>query len=416
MSSTEPAIALGLRAPLAVGNFRKLWIGEVISVLGDQFYFVAMPWLVLQLAGSGLALGSVLMTVAIPSASLMLLGGAITDRFSPRMIMLISNLVRAMIVSVLAALVFAHSARMWHLYVFAAIFGTVDGFCYPADAAMVPSLLEPTLLTAGNSLMQGSYRFLGLIGPVTAGIIIGKTGLGPAFVVDAISFFVAVAMLAALTPNDAPVASREQPLIASIREGISYTLAHPIIRSLLLVFAVTSLSLSGPFFVGVPLLARQRFTRPSALGLLYSSFGAGTLLGITLAGQVQRKLRIGPILMGVYVASGIAMIAISLLWHIWTTAIVLFLMGIAVGYANIVNLSYLQRQTEASKMGRVMSLVMFCAQGLAPLAYLGAGALSKLGTTVLFFSSGISTIVVACVLFRAPHFWRKKSPLPSDMD
>src|SRR5512142_342089 len=91
--------------PLAVRDFRLIWIGEAISVLGDQFYLVALPWLVLQTTGSPLAVGTTLMTAAIPRAAFMLLGGAVTDRVAPRSILLLSNATRAVLVGALGALV-----------------------------------------------------------------------------------------------------------------------------------------------------------------------------------------------------------------------------------------------------------------------------------------------------------------------
>src|SRR5262249_45252141 len=90
---------------LRISNFRLLWIGEGISLLGDQFYMIALPWLVLQLTGSGLAVGTVLALAGIPRALFMLIGGALTDRFTPRTLMLGSNLVRLVLVSILALLV-----------------------------------------------------------------------------------------------------------------------------------------------------------------------------------------------------------------------------------------------------------------------------------------------------------------------
>src|SRR5919108_1993328 len=92
-------------SPLSVRNFRLLWIGEGISLLGDQFYMIALPWLVLQLTGSALALGTVMALAAIPRAVFMLVGGAFVDRFSPRAVMIASNLIRFVLVALLSILV-----------------------------------------------------------------------------------------------------------------------------------------------------------------------------------------------------------------------------------------------------------------------------------------------------------------------
>src|SRR3954462_8596414 len=129
-------------SPLTVRNFRLLWIGEGISLLGDQFYLIALPWLVLQLTGSALALGTIMALASIPRALFMLVGGAFVDRFSPRRVMFASNLARMALVSLLAVLVLSNNIEMWMLYVLTLAFGTADAFYYPAQSSMVPALLN----------------------------------------------------------------------------------------------------------------------------------------------------------------------------------------------------------------------------------------------------------------------------------
>lgn len=396
-------------APLTIRNFRVLWIGETVSVLGDQFYFVALPWLALQLSDSGLALGSVLMAAAIPRAALMLAGGVASDRFTSRTVMLASNIARCLIVSVMTALVYAHATRMWHLYALAAAFGTFDAFFYPAYISVLPSLLEPAQLAAGNSLMQGSVQLTGLIGPATAGAVIVTAGLAAAFGVDAASFVVSITTLALITTAGAVTANQQRTtLLASMREGIAYAAEHPMIRPLLVAYAAMNLFLTGPFIIGAPLLAKLRFGGATALGLLYSSFGAGALVGTVAAGHDHHERRLGPLLVTVYSAAGLTMIALALVWRMWISAGMLLLLGVIVGYSNIQMLAFLQRQTEPDKMGRVMSLIMLCAHGLLPLSYIAAGAVSKIGTTVLFLASGVTVIAITTVLFRSPQLWRKE--------
>src|SRR5262249_33662701 len=105
-------------SPLKVRNFRLLWIGEGISLLGDQFYLIALPWLVLQLTGSALALGTIMALASIPRAVFMLVGGALVDRYSPRSVMLASNVARLVLVAVLSALVLTNHVQVEFLYVF----------------------------------------------------------------------------------------------------------------------------------------------------------------------------------------------------------------------------------------------------------------------------------------------------------
>src|ERR1044071_5447667 len=145
-----PAIFQSLR----LRDFRLVFTGESISLMGDQFHFVALAWLALQLTGSGLALGTVLMVAAIPRAVFMLLGGALSDRFSPRSLMLASNALRGVVVGIVATLVLSGNAQLWQLYVLAAIFGVVDAFFHPALNTIVPMLVSERLLPPANALVQ----------------------------------------------------------------------------------------------------------------------------------------------------------------------------------------------------------------------------------------------------------------------
>jgi MFS family permease len=128
--------------PLSKKSFRFLWLGQSVSILGDQFYFIALTWLTLQLTGSGLALGTVLMAAAIPRAIFMLVGGVLSDKASPRNLMMASNAIRALLVGLFTALVFLGTTQLWHLYVLSVAFGTVDAFFYPASRAIIPKLVD----------------------------------------------------------------------------------------------------------------------------------------------------------------------------------------------------------------------------------------------------------------------------------
>jgi MFS family permease len=166
-----------LLEPLGVRNFRLLWLGESVSLLGDQFFFVALSWLTLQLTGSGLALGTVLMAGAIPRAIFMLLGGAISDRVSPRTLMLVSNTFRAILTALLTLLVLLRRAQLWQLYLLSVVFGLVDAFFYPSFQAITPRLVEAGKLEGSNALLQATAQLTGLVGPAAAGLAISALGL-----------------------------------------------------------------------------------------------------------------------------------------------------------------------------------------------------------------------------------------------
>ncbi len=189
------AARLPLIAPLAGRDFRLVWLGESVSLLGDQFNTVALAWLVLGMTGSGFALGAILVASAIPRGVFMLVGGVLSDRISPRDLALASNVLRAVLTTVVAGLVLGARVELWHLAVVGIAFGTVDAVFLPAINTLVPRLVPADRLAAANALMQGTGQLVGTIGPAVAGFAVALTGIGAAFVIDAASFAVAAVAL-----------------------------------------------------------------------------------------------------------------------------------------------------------------------------------------------------------------------------
>lgn len=148
---------------MSLRDFRLLFAGSITSLLGDQFALIATPWLVLQLTGDPLALGIVLALEGIPRAAFMLLGGAITDHFSPRLIILISDVIRFVLTGILALIVFTGTIQIWMVYAFSLGFGLVAGFAIPAENSIVPMLVKEQDLQAGNSIIMGITQLPGLL-------------------------------------------------------------------------------------------------------------------------------------------------------------------------------------------------------------------------------------------------------------
>ncbi|HLI50648.1 MAG TPA: MFS transporter [Thermomicrobiaceae bacterium] len=388
--------------PLRNRNYLLLWSGQSISVLGDQFYFIALAWLTLQLTGSALALGTVLMVAAVPRAVLMLLGGAVSDRFSQRILMLLSDVLRGVLVGALAVLVITSAVQLWQLYVVALIFGAVDAVFYPASSAIVPAVVEEALLTPANALQQGSLQISNLIGPVLAGLLIAfssrAAGIGLAFAVDAATFFISVLTLALVTirrsaPSEDDSANN---LLRSIAAGLRYVWHDPVLRALLIVIAGIDPVVNGVFGVGLPLLARVHFGGAAALGIMSAGFGAGALAGIVGAGSMAPRHR------GLFGAAVIALFAtgtilLPLMPSVALATILIAVMGSGTGFINVLLMPWMQTRAEPAMLGRVMSLIMLSSVGLTPLTYAAAGAVAAVNVSLLYLVGG--AILLATTLF-----------------
>jgi MFS family permease len=392
-----------LLRPFRVSDFRFLFTGESVSLLGDQFHFVALAWLTLQLTGSGLALGSVLMVAAIPRAVFMLLGGALSDRWSPRSLMLWSNAIRAVLVGVLATLVLTGRAELWQLYVMAGMFGVVDALFYPAMSAILPMLVDEPTLPPANALMQGSQQFAQLIGPALAGVVVAIVQTGPAFVVDSVSFAVATVALFFVAGGRRTTESLRTPdgekgpsLLATVREGFGYAWSDPAVRSLILLTAAFNFAFTGPLSVGLPFMADHTLGGGSAtFGILLSGFGAGALVGAVAAGSISRVPRLGTIVLSIAIGLGIGLGLLGIALNVATAFGLTAAMGIGIGFINVHVVSWLQGRTAPEMRGRVMSMVMLGSIGLAPVSYALAGAIVDLGPIPLMFGVAGAIVIAA---------------------
>jgi MFS family permease len=398
---------LALLRPFADRDFRIFWAGENVSVLGDQFHFVALAWLTLQLTGSGLALGTVLMAAAVPRALLMLFGGAISDRYQPKTVILVSNALRAVAVGVIAALVLTGRAELWQVAVMAVVFGTVDAFFYPAISSFLPLLIGPERLPAANALFQATGQLLGLIGPALAGVTIAIIGTGPAFALDSASFvFAAVAIvlvhggLRALTKDPIAEASMPEPstplaaevrsgILATIREGARYAFHDPGLRTLVVMSAALNFAFTGPISVGLPWLSANRFEAGSAgFGIMASGFGAGALVGAIVAGSVGRIRHQGGAVLAIAAVLGFGLAAIGLAPDVAVVTLIALVIGLGVGFINVTVVSWVQQRTDPALLGRVMSIMMLGSVGLAPLSLVVTGALIDIHPTLVFLGAG----------------------------
>jgi MFS family permease len=403
-----PAVAAperaGMLEPLRHRDFRLVFSGETISLLGDQFHFIALAWLVLQLTGSGVALGTVLMVAAVPRGVFMLVGGALSDRWSPRSLMLWSNAIRGLVVGIVAGLVLSGRAELWHLYVLALIFGTVDALFYPAINTIVPMLVGERLLPPANALMQSVQQLAGLIGPAAAGVLVAAVSTGPAFVVDAVSFGVAASAIALVAggrrtkkgPDDEPAAPAE-PLLRTIGSGIRYAWADPAVRALILISAAVNLGFTGPISVGLPYMAETRFGGPVAYGLMGSFFAVGALTGALAAGAIRRVPRLGLVSLVVVAGLGVCQALLGSVPNLPSALVIGVVIGLGVGFVNVRLVAWLQVRTPEAYRGRVMSLLMLASVGAAPVSLAVAGFVIDFGALPLLFALAGALIAASAV-------------------
>ena len=418
---------------LRLRDFRLFWIGEAVSTLGDQFYLIALPWLVLQLTGKPIAVGAVLAVAGIPRALFMLLGGAITDRFYPRKVMLSANIARMLIVGGMAALVFTGSIKVWMLYLCALFFGLADAFYYPAQPTIVPLLVDAEDLPAGNAVIQGTTRLSVFAGPVMAGVLItllnggsinlldtagepvpGLRGIGVALTVDAVTFLASVVSLGLMHTvkphhSSAEKAGNSKRLLKAIGEILHHLWTDSKLRMMFLAALAINFLGFGPAIVGIPILADTRLAgSAAAYGIIISAYGGGNLGGIVLAGLLPklRRGQFGAVLLGVITAFALGMASLAWLSSTWVIAAIIFVLGLGAGYIVIILLTWLQRKIPEEMMGRMMSLVMLSQVGLTPISQAVSGVVLEISLAALFVGTGVLLLGLVIWIAAQPEIWQ----------
>lgn len=394
-------------SPFAVRDFRLLWFGEAISALGDQFAFIALPWLALVMTGSALALGGVLALMAVPRALLMLVGGVWVDRLSPRRVMLGSNVVRLVAVTILGAVILADAEELWMLYAFALVFGVADAFFFPAQTSIVPELVAPEQLQQANGIVQGTAQASVLLGPAMAGVIIAalgsdgggasSTGIATALLLDGASFLASLATLWLIRSRPEHHATATS-MVESIREGVRFLWGSPGLRAVVLISLTGNLLIVGPFEVGFPVIAYTRLPEgAAAFGVVLSAFGGGSLLGYVAGAMLPtpRPSRFAPLVMGTLALAGLGIAALAPVHSTVLAAAVTAASGIALGYGNLLGLTWAQARIPPHLMGRVMSLLLLGSVGLVPVSELIAGAAVGISLEGMLVVAGLGMAIVA---------------------
>ena len=392
---------------LSSPSFLKLWLATTLSMYGYFFSAIAVAWLVLQLTGSSLALGSVLVLGAVPRAVLMAVGGAVADRLSARVTMVASMALRTAFVAPFALVVIAGHAQMWQLYVVSLVLGVGDAFFMPARQSILPKVVADRELESGNAILNITGQSSIIAGPLLGGFVVAAFGTGWAFAGDALFFAVGLLFVLWLPSGGAGAAVKKIQaggLGGQITDGLRYAWADFGIRLTLIVVAVIDLAANGAIGVGLPTLAHGRFGAGAAgLGVLFGAWGVGATAGALGAGFVRPPRRIGYLIAGLGVWVGIGIIGVGLVPTLLPAALIMGVTGIATGVINTYGISWLQRRTDPSMQGRVMSLVMLASVGLTPIGYALSGVAAQLSPTLLFLIAGAMMLATGIGAVASPR-------------
>jgi len=380
-------------APLRHRDFRLLFFGQTVSMVGNQLYSVALPFQILALKGTPIQLGTGFAFFAGAQLLTILFGGALVDRLPRRTVILSMDLLSTIVVAVVAALGLTHHLQIPHLYVLSAFFGATFAFYTPALSAIMPELIPADVLVPGNALRGLSGQTARVVGPLIGGVVVATAGPPWAFAIDAATFAVSfLVFVFARQPEREP--GPRKPILAEIREGVSYTFSVSWVWISIVGFAATN----GFFFAGLtvalPILVLKVLHGTAATyGIIGASAGAGEIVGGLLVGNLHFK----KLLVGTYVFSALLGLAFAIFGLAPLLPVVMaggFAFNLCLVASNTHWDSALQQLVPRNLLGRVTSVDYFGSFLAGPIApVLAAAALQRYGPSSIFLVGGSLTFV-----------------------
>ncbi|MGO4385068.1 MFS transporter [Specibacter sp. RAF43] len=339
---------------LKIRNYRIFASANLLAVIAVWMQRVAQDWMVLQLSGSVTAVGITVFMQFIPSLVLMPLGGILADRYSKRLILMISQGSAGVLAAVMAALALTGHLAVWHIYVIAFVLGLVVVADQPARQVFVNELVGPRQLRNAISLNSSIFQMGGMIGPAVSGVLITAVGGGWAFAVNAFACAVTVISLACVRPAELVKCAPAKRARGQFMEGVRYVLRKPTIfwpTVMAAFFSVFGLSLA----VLMAAYANNVFDAGAGgYGLLNTLVAMGALAG-ALASTRVAVLRLRSVISAAG-AYGVVLMIASLAPGMVTFGAVM----VVAGFASLLFLTsanqLVQMSTNVQVRGRVMSL------------------------------------------------------------
>jgi MFS family permease len=381
--------------------FALLWSGQTISTVGDRIYQVALAWWVLQKTGSTVAMGTVLILTVAPMLVFLLLGGVLVDRLPRLRLMVVSDLVRGVVVSLTAWLTFADRLAIGHVYALSFVFGLVDAFFQPAYRAAVPELTPAQDLPSANSLTSLSGQLSGIAGPALGAAVVATGGTALAFGLDGLSFFVSVCCLLPLLKSSTVPQQRETShgILDDLREGLAAVMASPWLWITIAVAGISNIAYAGPMEVALPFLIRDHFHADVAmLGLFYSASSVGSVLAALWLGRMGRLRRRGLWVYGPWMAIGILVLVMGLPIPVQGILVASFLIGACNTVLGLVWVNTLQEIVPQHLLGRVTSVDYLGSYVFLPVGFaVGGWAARLLGPAPVFVLGGALQAALVCL-------------------
>ncbi len=353
---------MGVRArprspgPLRHRDFRLVFVSATISVVGDRFAFVALPFAVLAASGSPGDVGIIIAAETASRGAFLLFGGVMADRMRRSGVMIGADLLRAGCQASLAALIITGHATMPALIALQALHGAASAFFDPASTGLVAAVVPSDELQPANAQLSISRGMATIVGPVLAGFLVAAFSPGFALAADAVSFVLSAVFLVPVSTREAPRdgSAPEEPILRELRIGFRELVVRPWLVMIMAASGVSLMAILGTLFVLGPAVASESLGGADAWGLVVGAFGVGSVLGGFVALRVPARRQLRAIFsIALLTVPGILLLAVPAPTAV--LALAMLSSGIAMAYASTVYEVVLQQWIPSAVLARVAS-------------------------------------------------------------
>jgi hypothetical protein len=378
---------------------RLLVSGQAVSNFGDGVAIVALTLLVLDTTHSVTALGWFAAARMTPQVVFLLVGGAVVDRFSRRLLLILSDVVRAVLTGAIVILIWSHSLHYWELIVFAVFFGSFDALFYPCIAAFTPEIVSEDLLPAMNAVRPLANNLMGsTIGPAVGGLLAAfSTSLSIG--VDCATFVVSATALALMRSTPKPVRKEGATMIGDIKEGLHYVIHTRWLWTTSASVTLVNAFVLTPMFVLIPYFLRHNLhLAKDYVGFAVAAAGISGALGALIVANLpmpKRRIR----MMWIYWSIGsMAALIMGVATNFWEVIIFPIVVSPMIIFGNVIFESMMQSEVPRELLGRASSVDWFVSLGVAPLGLVVASQVANIIGVRAYF-------VVFSVICVIPGIW-----------
>jgi MFS family permease len=388
-------------------NFRLFISGQIVSLVGTWMQNTAQSWLVYRMTHSELLLGTTWFCSQIAVFLLGPLGGIVSDRYSRRTVVILTQTASMVQAFLLAALTLTGRIQVEHVLALGALLGVINAFDMPARQALVIQMTSQEDLINAISLNSAVFNTARVLGPSVAGLVLSAVGEGTCFLINGLSFLAVIIGLAAMRlPRFEP--HPPAPVLQHLKDGFRYAASHHAVRRILALMAAATFA-GMPAFVLMPFFADDIFHRGSAgLGYLMGAMGIGAVTGTLELARRTRMKGLGRVMVVSGLTTGVAYLCFAYSPSFYLSLAIMPVIGYSVMRQMASANTTIQTSIPDQYRGRIMALYAMTVVGLGPFGSLAAGAIAgKFGARNALACGGVLALVASLVF----DWSRRRQPL-----